>query len=297
MANQPPRPPGTNVVVNTLKAQEMQTVLKAALPRDVPLDRFTDATIAAMNANPDIFECERNSLYNAIAQAARKGILPDGKQGALAPFNTKVGDKWVKKAQFMIMPEGIIAAFAKVGITAYAQSVYENDTIRLWSDDSGQHIEHTYDPFGQRGARTGAYACGRTKGGVVYVEAMGLEDLKKVRSKSRSPDKGPWAEWTDRMEQKSALHRLDKRMPGAGVAGEDDEPENVVATVPEAGQSVSGGGSATESQQPTTEAPKRPRGLQAVIDSAEEADVVTDAEIQDGHPDDESIQSNNGEVF
>jgi recombination protein RecT len=271
----------------------MQTVLRAALPRDVPLDRFTDATIAAMNANPDILECDRASLYNSIAQAARKGILPDGKQGALAPFNTKVGDKWVKKAQFMIMPEGIIAAFAKVGITAYAQSVYENDTIKLWSDDSGQHIEHNYDPFGNRGARTGAYACGRTKGGVVYVEAMGMEDLKKVRTKSRSPDKGPWTEWTDRMEQKSALHRLDKRMPGAGVAGEDDEPESVVATVETTGAPVAP--VAPVGQSPATEStePKRPRGLQAVIDSAEDAEVVTD----DPPPDDEPIQSNNGEVF
>jgi recombinational DNA repair protein RecT len=34
-----------------------------------------------------------------------------------------------------------------------------------------------------------------------------------VRRASKSPDKGPWAEWTDRMAQKSALHRVAKRMP------------------------------------------------------------------------------------
>jgi phage RecT family recombinase len=275
-------------VLNTLRAPEYQDILRKSLSDPKKLDAFTEATAAALRSNPKVFvDCEKTSLYNAILEAARRGIVPDGKQGALAPFSTKVSknpDRWVTKAQFMIMPQGIIDAFAKVGITAYAQSVYENDNFKFWSDDTGQHVDHRYNPFHDRGARIGAYAAGVTKGGKTYVEAMNADELARARAKSKTPDKGPWVEWPERMEQKSALHRLDKRMPGAGVAGDEDvEPETVVQTVeaqaPPADVGTNQGGNEQAKAAAITDETKRPRGLQSIIDS----------EIE---PEPEKVQSN-----
>jgi recombination protein RecT len=298
-SNQTP-PPGKalEVILNTVRAEDYQAILRKSISDPKKLDAFTEATAAALRSNPGVFiDCDKTSLYNSILEAARRGILPDGKQGALAPFNTNVAPKgqkeiWVKKVQFMIMPAGIIEAFARVGIKAYAQSVYANDDFRFWSDDSGQHVEHNYNPFIDRGERIGSYASGITRDGRCYVEAMSMDELARARSKSKNPDKGPWKEWPERMEQKSSLHRLDKRMPGASILGDDDvEPEQVVATVPAGGvpdtagsagpvpgasQATAGGPEATGQPARTarlTDESKRPRGLQAIID-AEEAQPV-----------------------
>lgn len=300
-----PQQGGMTVILNTLRAPEMQGYMRARLADPKKLEAFTEATAAALRSNPSVFvDADKASLYNAILDAANKGIVPDGKQGALAPFNTKVKDGnkeyWVKKIQFMIMPQGIIDAFAKVGITAYAQSVFENDEFDFFSDDTGQHVKHKYNPFHERGARIGAYACGMTRGGKSFVEALGMEDIKKIRSKSRSPDKGPWTEFTDRMEQKSALHRLDKRMPGAGVLGDDDaEAAPVIEGVQEASPAVGGGGQggdgAAQAQRSVaiTDESKRPRGLQTIIDSEPEPQEIARNEPQQG----DQVESNNGSPF
>jgi phage RecT family recombinase len=217
-----------NRVINTISHREMQEVIRKTLPDGVSQERFTQATVAALKHFPDIITCERNSLYNAIIQAAKDGLLPDGRHGALAPFNTKQPDgSYVRKCQFLIMPEGIIDKLAKIGITVYAVSVYAGDKIRIWNDDTGQHVEHEPQTFGARGERIGAFACARIqKTGITYVEAMNQEDLEAPRRVTKSKTKdgdmvGPWKDFPERMEQKTCLHRICKRLPNVTI--EDDE--------------------------------------------------------------------------
>ena len=258
-----------SIVVNTLKATETQQQIKQLLPPDVPLDRFTTAAIAAITHNADILDCDKQSLYNAVLSCAQDGLLPDGKQAAIVKFNTRVktaqGEQWVKKAQRITMVEGAIHLLGKAGIRAYACSVYANDSIELWNDDSGQHIKHTPVTFGDRGERIGAYAVGRDKNGMTWVEAMSMEDLEVPKRATKSKDKdgnlyGPWKETPGRMEQKACLHRLSKRIPSAALREDDefnDEPSMVTVAEPPASR-------------PTTRAvvPGRPAALQAVVDQA-----------------------------
>lgn len=212
-------------IVNTVKQHQMQEVIRKTLPPGASQERFTQAVVAALLHRPDIFaECDRNSVYNAIVEAAKDGLLPDGRHGALVPFNTKAGPR----CQFLIMPEGIIDKLAGIGITAYAVSVYAGDKIRIWNDDTGQHVDHEPATFGQRGERIGAFACARIRAtGVTYVEAMNMEDLEAPRRVTKSKNKdgkliGPWADFPDRMEQKTCLHRICKRLPNVSMV-EDEE--------------------------------------------------------------------------
>jgi phage RecT family recombinase len=252
-------------IINTLQHREMQEVLRKSLPDGASLERFTQATIAALKHRPDIFlDCDRNSVYNAIVEAAKDGLLPDGRHGALAPFRTKQGDGYIKKCQFLIMPEGIIDKLAKIGITVYAVSVYEGDTIRIWNDDTGQHVEHEPRTFGARGARMGAYACARIqKTGATFIEAMNMEDLEAPKRVTKSRDKsgalyGPWADFPERMEQKTCLHRLCKRLPNVTIADDEEFRDDVPSTV-------------TIDAPVATLSPvksERPAALQRVVDAA-----------------------------
>lgn len=264
-----------SVVCKSLVDPSMQEKFKAVLPESVSLDRFTRVTLTAIQQNPAVLEGDRQSLYNSCVNAAQRGLMPDGKDGALVVFNAKQGDNWIKKVQFMPMVEGIIKEMAKAGIKAYAVSVYANDKVDIWNDDTGQHVKHQPVVFGDRGERIGALACATDKEGRTYVEAMNMQELERIMLKSRSTRNGeptgPWKDSPERMEQKTVLHRVRKRVP---IIGHDDIVERL--------QEDEAQESPIEAQEPVSEAPKatvatkRPRGLQAVIDSAEDAPVAAE---------------------
>lgn len=247
--------PSTAVVVAALATPEWQAKIDNALPANVTRERFVSTAITAVRNFKEAAECTKDSLYNSVLQAAQAGLMPDGRQGALVAFKVKLpSGAWEKQARFMPMVEGIIHQLGNCGINAYAVSVYEKDEIKVWHDDSGQHVTHMPMLFGDRGARIGALACAQTPDGTTYVEVLNVADLEKIRSVSRAKDQqgnptGPWKDWPDRMEQKSALHRLAKRVPKPDDARVSDEDEPAVVTEPE---------------QPR----QRPAALQAVIDQA-----------------------------
>jgi phage RecT family recombinase len=256
-----------SVIVNTVTHREMQEVIRKTLPSSVSQERFTQAVVAAIKHRPEVFlECDRNSVYNAVVEAARDGLVPDGRQGALVPFRPKGGG--AARCQFLIMPEGIIDKLAASGITCYAASVYEGERFRLWNDDTGQHVEHEPGVFGARGLRIGAFACARTKNGATYVEAMNMDDIARVMAKSNSKGKngglvGPWVDWPERMEQKSCLHRVAKRVPDAVIPDDEefrDESPTTITVAPEPAPS------APPPPSPTKK-PGRAASLQRVVDA------------------------------
>lgn len=265
------------VVCQSLVHPEMQAKFKQVLPPDVSLDRFTRVTLTALQKNPAILECDRTSFYNSCLDAANRGLMPDGKEGAIVSYRQREG---APKAQFSPMPEGIIKELAKAGVSAHAISVYERDQVEIWNDDDGQHFKHVPKVFGDRGERIGAVAWAKAANGRTYVEAMNMDDLQRVASVSRSKDRngnivGPWAQWPERMEQKSALHRLRKRIPIVGhedvVARLQDDEEAVVAEVPAADANVPVEPEAARAaaSQPAAQKP-RPKGLQAALDAVQD---------------------------
>lgn len=263
---------------STLRTPAMQQQIASSLPPSVSVDRFTATTITAINHNPDLLGADRQSLYNAVVKAAQDGLLPDGVDGVLNIYNTKVGENWVKKVQWQRMVGGIIKQFGKAGINAYAVSVYANDKFEMWNDGDGQHVKHTPVVFGDRGDRIGALAVAKLANGRTVVESMNMDDLSRAQAASKSKDKqgnatGPWRDWPERMEQKSVLHRLRKRVAVLDEAAAqelnkiDDEFEDEPA-VPQ---------SEPERQAVPTDATARPAALSAVLsqaDAPQQGDIV-----------------------
>jgi len=267
-------------VVKVLESESMRGKFTEALPRDIPVDRFTSVVKTGLNMRPELLEADRTSLYTACLRAAQDGLLPDGREGVLNIYNTNVGTKqapkWMKKVQWMPMVEGVIKQLAKAGIKAYAASVYANDKIRIWNDNDGQHVEHEPVVFGERGDRIGAYAVGITKDGYTQVEALNMAELANARAASKNKDGAIYEVWGDRMEQKTAMHRLRKRMaimdPSVAEAlrrAEDDDldGDGDAPTAAPAGSPPASGGPGT-----AAEPPRRSRTLQAVVDHETQSD-------------------------
>lgn len=191
---------------------------KAALPAHIPVERFMRVVTTAVVNNPDLLTADRRSLFESATKAAQDGLLPDGRDGALVIYNTKVKgegsrDVWVKKVQWMPMIAGILK---KVRNSGELQSIgahvaYENDEFTYELGDEEKIIHRP--ALDNRGRPRLVYAIAKTKDGGIYREIMTMQEVEKVRSVSRAKDKGPWVDWFDEMARKTVLRRLAKRLP------------------------------------------------------------------------------------
>jgi len=200
--------------------QAMAAQFKAALPPHITPERFTRVVLTAVNSNPDIAQADRRSLYEAAMKAAQDGLLPDGREAAFVVYNTKVTekgkpDRWIKKAQYLPMVNGLIKKIYNSGqiATIEAAVVYENEEFNYELGDNAS-LSHKPKLTGDKGKPILAYAIAKTKDGSIFREVMTAEEINAVREVSRAKDSGPWAgSFYTEMWKKSVVRRLSKRLP------------------------------------------------------------------------------------
>jgi recombination protein RecT len=188
--------------------------IATALPPHMPVERFMRVVLTAVNGNSALLQADRRSLFESAMKAAQDGLLPDGRDGALVIYRTKVNGEWIQKVQWMPMVGGILKKIRNSGelLTISAYVAYERDEFEysLGDEESIKHRPHLGD---DRGAPKLVYAIAKTKDGGVYREIMTFADVEKVRGISRAKDNGPWKDWWDEMAKKTVIRRLAKRLP------------------------------------------------------------------------------------
>lgn len=241
-------PDGTQRAV-TISAKDLATMdldkainayeanFRAVLPPHVPVERFKRMVLTAISTNPDLYDADRRTLFNAAVKCASDGLLPDGREAALVVYNTKAKDRhgnerYIKAAQYLPMIAGIRKRMRNTGevLSAEAHVVYRHDKFyRAFGDDP--KIVHEPPPLDQeRGDAIGAYAIIKLANGEVIREVMPKRDIDRARAVSRSKDKGPWKDWWDEMARKTVLRRCAKAAPGSSVlerllARDEEDPE------------------------------------------------------------------------
>lgn len=254
-------------VCQAIASPDFKATLQQALPPNVSIDRFIRTALTGIQQNPAVCEADRQSLYLAIQRCAGDGLLPDGREAALAIYGGKVN--------YMPMVLGIIKRLATAGITIDAQVVRENDTFEQEFGDDAR-IVHKAPRLGQdRGELIGAYAIAKLPNGMVMREVMDKDQIEQVRMASRSANGVPWKQWYDEMARKTVLRRLAKRLPilDASVAdtfAADDDMMDFAA-------GNAGAGDTPPPQQPAAPTgPRRPRGLHVVAAAAQQADDASE---------------------
>jgi recombination protein RecT len=186
--------------------QAMEPQFVAALPPQIPVERFMRVVMTAVNSDPDLLRADKHSLFEAAVKAAQDGLLPDKRDGAFVIFKDKV--------QWMPMVGGILKKVRNSGElkSIAAHVVYSGDEFRYELGDE-ERIEHRPNLFGDRGEPIAVYAVAHTKDGGIYREIMSTKDVEKVRAVSRAKNNGPWKEWWDEMARKTVIRRLAKRLP------------------------------------------------------------------------------------
>lgn len=207
----------------------MQPEFAAALPPQIPVERFVRTTLTAISMQPDLLEADRRTLIAAAMKAAQDGLLPDGREAAFVIFRGKAGPA----VQYMPMISGLLKKLRNSNeLESFAAHVvYERDVFEYELGDN-ERIAHKPYLDGDRGKPKAAYAIARLRTGGVLREVMSVEDIEKVRSVSRARESGPWVQWWGEMARKTVSRRLIKRLPSssddlARVLEHDDETNDL----------------------------------------------------------------------
>lgn len=200
------------------RLQDSRADFKALLGSDEAVARFERVALNAIVESPDLLEANRNSLLLACQRAAKDGLMPDGQQSVLLTFNVNVGNReaprWVKKVTYIPMVRGLLDILWETKMFSYidAAVVYENDKFTF---KRGLNLVLEHEPYigGERGEIVAAYFVARMRDSdYPKIEVMGREDIERIRSKSRAPDKA-WADWFDQFAIKSVIKRACKQLP------------------------------------------------------------------------------------
>lgn len=195
-----------------------------ALPAHIPMERFRRVVMTAISSNPDLAKADRRSLFNSAVKAAQDGLLPDGREGALVIYNTKVKDNgqehWIKMVQWMPMIAGIRKKVRNSGeiLTWDTHVVYANDKFdyQLGLDPN---LYHKPLLQGDRGNAIAAYSVAKLKSGEQSFEVMTADEIMGVwskASKNKTKDgqpSGPWKDWQSEMFRKTVARRHSKVLP------------------------------------------------------------------------------------
>jgi recombination protein RecT len=180
------------------------------LPAHLSAERFKRVLATAIMENPKLATCERRSVFNAALKCAQDGLLPDGREAVLVIYNDKERGPI---AQYQKMIAGVYKLLRNSGELDGIQShvVYERDSFDY---QLGDDPRITHKPAqGLRGKPIGVYAIAKLKDGYTDREFMSVEQVERVRAKSKRPNSLGWSEFWDEMARKTVVRRLAKRLP------------------------------------------------------------------------------------
>jgi len=207
----------------------MQGEFSAALPPQIPADRFIRTVMTAVQMNPKYLSADRRSLLGSCMKAAQDGLLLDGREAALVPFGDAL--------QYMPMIGGILKKIRNSGelATISANVVYQRDSFEYELGDE-ERIVHKPHLGEDRGRPVAVYAIAKTKDNAIYREVMSVAEVEKVRRASKAANGPAWTNWWDEMARKTAIKRLAKRLPSSAdldqVIASDNEAVGLATDAP-----------------------------------------------------------------
>lgn len=193
----------------------------AMLPTNITPEKFIRTCKTAISKNPDLLQCTKPSLFLAVEEAARDGLIIDGKEAALVKFNSKkkIGNKevWVSEAKYMPMTAGLMKLARNSGdvLTPIAEIIYEKDVFEYYIQNGAVHLKHKPNIFSDRGEAVGVYATCQMKSGECVAEVLTVKQVGAIKSKSKSQNSLMWTTFWEEAWKKSAFRRMWKRLPNS----------------------------------------------------------------------------------
>lgn len=196
-------------LLDTIRSDDFGAQIEMVLPPNVTKDRFIRAFATAIMTKPELVKANPQSVILAAIRCAQDGLLPDGKQAAIAAFGTE--------ATYMPMIGGLRSALADYGWTLRTRVVYQGDEFDFTEEPATIH--HRPAPATEgRGGLIYAYAIATHKDGRRLQRVAFPDEIAKRKAIAKT--KAVWDKWPAEMWEKTAGHMLFDEIP-LGVADEE----------------------------------------------------------------------------
>lgn len=192
--------------------KKMGPEIQRALPKHLSADRLARVALTSIRTNPQLLNCNIQSLLAAVMQCAQLGLEPGILGHAyLVPF-------WDNKAntrnvQFIIGYRGMIDLARRSGNiqSIAAHTVYAHDEFQF---EYGLNENLVHKPvLEDRGEPYCWYAVARFKDGGHQILVLSQEDIEKIRERSKAKDSGPWKTDYEEMAKKTVIRAMFKYLP------------------------------------------------------------------------------------
>jgi recombination protein RecT len=210
--------------------QRMLT-LEKTLPPHINSTYFVSAIMVALQKKPSLLKCTFASIWNACVEAAKDGLLPDGKEGAIVPYGENADGKRVAElATWMPMIEGYRKKIFETGkVKSWeVQVVREKDEFEYELGDNAFIRHKHFVGITSAGNVVGAYSVAKLMTGETVREVMGAYDIMQIANKSKAGN-GPWKDpaFVPEMARKVVARRHYKQLPHSrelsAMIARDDE--------------------------------------------------------------------------
>ncbi|MFW6121085.1 MAG: recombination protein RecT [Petrotogales bacterium] len=193
--------------------KRMEPQIKKALPKHMDPERLSRIAFTEVRKNPKLLECSTHSFLGAIMTSAQLGLEPGvlGHAYLIPYYNKKTNSKEV---QFQIGYKGLLDLVRRSGEieSISARCVHEKDEFDF-EYGLNEKLVHKPNMNGDRGNLTSVYAIAKFKDGGYSMIVMSKSDVEKIRSRSKSPNNGPWVTDYEAMARKTVLKQLCKYLP------------------------------------------------------------------------------------
>lgn len=186
--------------------------LQQAAVKGMDVRRLVKTALNTAIKNPRLLECTQVSWAMALQQSAELGIEPGPLGHAyLIPYK----NKGTMEVQFMLGARGMVNLARRsddiANVRAHVVRDGDEFEVELGLTPKIRHI-----PRADSEARPllFAYAVAEwTNGATPMFEVMNRAEIDAIRSRSKSPNDGPWKTDYDEMAKKTVLRRLCKQLP------------------------------------------------------------------------------------
>lgn len=185
-----------------------------SLPAHVTPEKFQQVAATAIGRTPMLKQCMESNpqkVLLALSDCASDGLMPNGKEAALVPFNDRKNNRL--DLTYIPMISGVLKRMRQSGEVSgiSARIVHENDVFEYHEGDD-ERLRHV-PAWQDRGNPVGAYAIIKLRSGEIYREVMSKSDILAVKNASKARG-GPWSgPFELEMWRKTVLKRAAKYCP------------------------------------------------------------------------------------
>jgi len=202
---------GTGDIRSLIQSDAGKKQFALALPKHIKPDRFVRVALTAFTKNPKLLSCTKESLLSALLDCSSMGIEPDGRKAHLIPYNDKKNNRII--CTLIVDYKGLVDIARRSGEIAdiHADVACENDKFEC---SYGTDSKLTHVPArSNRGKVVQTYSFVRLKDGSSSFEVMNIEEIEKIRTRSKAANNGPWVTDWNEMAKKTVFRRHSKWLP------------------------------------------------------------------------------------